>query len=106
MADRRKADPVAPRRRFDKGVSMAVWMICVGVVLLLNTSGRLGWGVWLDLLSWWPVLLIAFGLRLIFQNTPLHPVTLLGPALIIATTVGVCWSYTGEPSGSWTDLSG
>jgi hypothetical protein len=93
------------RRRTYKGITTGVVLICAGSVLLLNTSGQLAWGVWFDLLSWWPVLLIAWGLRLIFQNTPLHAVGLLGPALIVTTTILVASSYSGHASTGWTDLS-
>ncbi len=94
------------RRRAYKGITTGVLLICVGIVLLLNTSGRLGWGVWFVLLSWWPVLLIAWGLRLIFQNTPLHAVGLLGPLLIIITIILVASTYEGRASDGWADLSG
>jgi hypothetical protein len=105
MAEAKPIDREKARRRTYKGISSGVVLICAGTVLLLNTSGKLGWGVWVDLLSWWPVLLIAWGLRLIFQNTPLHAVSLLGPALIVTTTILVTSSYSGHASTGWVDLS-
>lgn len=47
-------------RLFDGFVTVAI-----GGVLLANTMGIVGWSVWLDILSLWPVLLIAIGFDLL-----------------------------------------
>jgi len=83
---------VAIRRRAYKGISFGTTLICLGVVLLLNTLGRLGWSVWFDLLRLWPLLLISIGIRSIFVPTRLHVLSLAGPLMVAAATVlAVSW---------------
>ena len=50
-----------PRRG---GLVGAAILVTLGVVLLLNNLGYLGWGVWETLGHLWPLLLIAIGLDL------------------------------------------
>src|SRR5512147_808345 len=99
-------DPVRSRRRAYRGISAGVALICVGVVLLLNTLGYVGWGVWFELLRLWPILLISIGLRWIFVNTPAHGLCLAGPLLIALTTFWVVSTYRGPgpfPRGDLRD---
>ena len=93
-------DPLAARRRFYKGISFGTTLIAVGVVLLLNTMGQLGWSVWLDLIRLWPVLLISIGLRLIFVTTWLHPVSLAGPLLVVLTVVWVTATHSDRAAAT------
>jgi hypothetical protein len=95
------------RRRAYRGISFGTTLICVGVVLLLNTLGRLGWGVWFDLLRLWPLLLISLGIRSIFVPTRLHPLAAIGPLLVVtATAITVSW-YRGAPGeGDWDPSRG
>jgi len=101
-------DPLRQRKLLYRGISRGVFFICIGAVLLLNTSGWLGWGVWGELLRFWPVLLISLGIRLIFSGTPLHVLSLMGPALVIATTgwVAATWNERSESDWSRFDASG
>ena len=101
----RNVDPLRGRRRAYKGLSFGTTLICLGVVLLLNTTGTLAWGVWFDLARLWPLLLISLGLRLIFVNTPLHPLSLIGPALIVAATVWVTTTYDASAARPFHDMS-
>jgi hypothetical protein len=93
-------DLLRQRRRAYKGVSWGVLLVSIGVILLLNTSGRLSWGVWIELLRLWPVLLISAGIRLIFAGTRAHALCLMGPALV-AVTAGWVASRYDEGSESW-----
>ena len=61
--------------------------ITVGVMLLLNNAGYLDWDYWLELLFWWPVLLIAIGIEKIFQKTKLQFIAYLSPLALIAVMV-------------------
>jgi len=92
------ADPGRARRFAYRGVTGGVILICIGTVLLLNTLGVLGWGVWFSLLKLWPLLLISIGVRRIFVNTRLHALSLLGPLMIAAATVWVVSAYEESPS--------
>ncbi|RKX31078.1 MAG: hypothetical protein DRP46_04080 [Candidatus Zixiibacteriota bacterium] len=58
--------------------------ITVGALLLLNNAGYLDWDYWLELLFWWPVLLIAIGIEKIFQKTKLQFIAYLSPLALIA----------------------
>jgi len=99
------ADPHRARRRTYKGISFGTTLICIGVVLLLNTTGQLAWGVWFDLARLWPLLLISLGLRLIFVNTFAHLLCLAGPAMVVAATVWVTTSYDASAVGPSHDMS-
>jgi len=94
-------DALRQRRRAYKGVSWGVFFVCTGVILLLNTSGRLSWGVWVELLRLWPVLLISAGIRLIFVNTRAHALCLIGPVVVALTAGWVAVTYQ-EGGESWS----
>lgn len=60
------------RRRWDydyieKRILDALSLITIGVVLLLNTTGNLSWGIWLNFIKLWPLLIISIGIGLIFS---------------------------------------
>ncbi|HZE88724.1 MAG TPA: DUF5668 domain-containing protein [Verrucomicrobiae bacterium] len=87
------SETVRQRRRVYKGISWGVFLVVTGVILLMNTTGRLPFGVWADLLRFWPVLLISMGVRLTFSGTRLHPLALLGPVLVVATATWIVAGY-------------
>lgn len=84
---------LASRRRLYKGISFGTTLICTGVVLLLNTQGAVGWGVWLDLIRLWPVFLISIGLRLMFVGTRAHAMSLAGPLLVV---LAAAWAVSHQ----------
>lgn len=43
----------------------ALVLIFLGLLLLGNTTGRLGWGIWFGLLQLWPVFIVLVGVNLI-----------------------------------------
>ena len=47
---------------------MPLVLVCIGIILLLNTTGVVSWSVWGEAWKFWPVLLIGFGLHLLLQN--------------------------------------
>ena len=101
----RKADP-APhpwvaqvRNTTYKRIATGTWFVCAGAILLLNTLDRLSWGVWIDLARLWPLLLISLGLRWTFVRTPLHPLVLLGPLLVIGGAGLVVWGSLSHQTG-------
>jgi hypothetical protein len=59
-------------------------LLLAGVLLLLNNIGVIGWGLWINLLSLWPLLLVALGLRLIFRRGPL---AILSPLVLVLMVV-------------------
>ncbi len=46
-------------------------VIVIGVLLLLNNLHIISFDLWLIFSYYWPLLLIAYGLRLIFHNSTL-----------------------------------
>jgi len=55
-------------RRPATGLVVPIVLVCVGVVLLLNTLGVLAWETWSEIGRFWPVLVIAFGLGILWRN--------------------------------------
>jgi len=51
--------------------------IAVGVLLLATKSNWLSGYYWLELLDWWPVLLIAIGIEKIFLKTSVRIISYL-----------------------------
>lgn len=43
-------------------------LIAAGIVLLLNTLGVLPWETWGEIGRFWPVVVIAFGLSILWKN--------------------------------------
>ena len=72
-----------------KDVVWAVFLIFVGTVFLLNTTGVVSWSIWSYILRFWPVFLILGGLKLIFGKSPLAEVLLSIFALILFLFVGL-----------------
>jgi hypothetical protein len=86
--------------------------ITVGVMLLLNNAGQLDWDYWLELLTWWPLLLIAFGIERIFVRTKLQVISYLAPIILVAgmiyvavDTGGECYRRSFFTSYSWSTES-
>lgn len=85
-------------------VARGVTWIGVGALLLLNTTGQLRWSFWLDALFYWPVLLIALGLRLIFERSSVPWAALSSPALVLGTLIWVAWAEPSYHLARWSDL--
>jgi hypothetical protein len=49
-----------------------ILLICVGVILLLNTLGIVSWTSWSEIGRFWPVLVIALGLSILWKNLRLR----------------------------------
>jgi len=69
-----------------------VLILLIGVLLLLSNTGVLGWGLWLNLISLWPLLIIAIGLRLIF---PKGPLAVLSPLVLVLMVVLAVFNPVG-----------
>ena len=102
----RAMDPARTRRRAYRGISAGITFICVGAVLLLNTLGMVGWGVWFDLLKLWPLVLVSIGIRWIFVNTRAHVFCLVGPALVALGTLWVVTTYDNAAEKGPAAMSG
>ena len=68
----------------------AILLIILGIVLLLNTTEMIGWGIWLPLFSLWPLILIAIGLHIILaRRFPI--ISAMASILIFAIGVGLAY---------------
>lgn len=57
--------------------------IAVGILILATNAGWLSDYYWLELLEWWPLLLIALGIEKIFQKTGARVISYLSPVALI-----------------------
>ncbi len=64
-----------------------VFIGTIGVVLLYNTFGIVPYDFWLDLITLWPVLLIAVGFAILGGVTRLKVISALSSVVIISTII-------------------
>jgi hypothetical protein len=87
-------------RQASRGLEIAGF----GVFLLLTTQGVLPWTFWLDALTFWPVLLVALGLRLVLERVVGAWAALASPLLVIGALAFVAMRDTPSaplPEGDW-----
>ena len=61
----------------------AIFLIFVGAIFLLNTTGVVGWGIWTYLLRFWPVFLILAGIKLVMGKSAIAELILSIVALML-----------------------
>ncbi|HRO65431.1 MAG TPA: LiaF-related protein [Candidatus Dojkabacteria bacterium] len=69
--------------------SGAVFLIIIGTIFLLNTTGALSWSVWLLLLRFWPVFIIIAGIQIILGKTRFGAISIGVIALVIYTVIAI-----------------
>jgi hypothetical protein len=102
------AGPEAPRPRADWGrVADGVFLAGLGVFFLTATVRGLPDGFWIDAVSFWPVLLVSAGIRLVFDRTVLAWGVVLGPLVVLTTLFWLAWGERPEPlpPGEWHEIS-
>lgn len=52
-----------------RNYSWAAFLILLGIVLLLNTTSVVGWGIWTYVIRFWPILIVLIGIRIILGNS-------------------------------------
>ena len=89
-----------------------ILFILVGGLLLMNNIGWLDWWVWVDILSFWPLILIAIGVEKIFSKTRLEVLSYLAPLALAGAIIWIAWDgittkqgYFGGGKGYSYDLS-
>lgn len=85
-------------RRLSDGLLLVV----VGVALLLNSLGLLPWTIWLRLLRFWPLLLIAGGIGMIFRRY--IPTSVVFAVALIAM-LALSWFLPTQNNG-WLIIDG
>ena len=83
-------------RRMSRPPLFALLLVAAGVVLLLQNLDVIGWGFWLEVWRFWPVLLVAIGVNLILGRRLPWLATAVVAALVIGSTV---WAALLAESG-------
>jgi len=78
-------------------VRTGVFLILTGVLLLLNTTGRLGWDFWVELIWLWPMLLIALGLEKLLLATKAKNLAYVSSLILLLTVIWAWSSYAKAP---------
>ncbi len=81
----------APRRRRGGVPVFAIVLVLLGVLLLLQTTGVVSWGIWGILWRFWPVIIIAIGIELVLGRW--SPV--LAGVLVAVLLVGAVGAAVG-----------
>jgi hypothetical protein len=83
-----------------------LYLLGVGTFLLLCTLDVLPWSFWRDAVAFWPVLLVAVGIRLIFERSGMAWMVLAGPLLVLGTLMHVARRGPAAPAGlvAWEHL--
>jgi len=84
-----------------KRAAEGLTLVAVGLILLGNTLGMIPWGVWWNIFSLWPLLLVAAGIDIIGRGTDNSWLRVLSSLLVIA---GLAYGVFGMPAsgGTWT----
>ncbi len=69
-----------------RNYSWAAFLILVGIMFLLNTTGVVSWTIWMYVLRFWPILIVLIGVRIILGNSLFARI--VGMLLTIVLTVG------------------
>ena len=69
-----------------------ILFILVGTLLILNNFRYLDWWVWEDILSLWPLILIAIGVEKIFAKSKMQFIAYLAPLALAAAVLFVAFN--------------
>lgn len=83
---------------FKKDLGGAIFLLFIGTIFLLNTTGVVNWGIWLHILKFWPVFLILGGLRLVLEGTKITEIIMTIVTFFAYLAVGffAYSSYTNQ----------
>jgi hypothetical protein len=95
--------PRVPRVRWRR-VSRGLYWVGAGTFLLLTTLDVLPWSFWIEAATFWPVLIVALGLRLMFERSRAPWAILLSPLVVFSTLSYVAWADRGPWQGAWAPL--
>lgn len=88
-------------------VRTGVILISIGVLLLLNTTGMVDFGLWGWLAKLWPVILIAIGIEKLFstaQSSNLRNLAWLSPIIIVGVvSYAVVAGQRDDNSNTWNE---
>jgi hypothetical protein len=101
-------DEDTSRHRTDWGrVADGVGLAGLGVFFLVATMRGLPDGFWTEAVSFWPVLLVSAGIRIVFEKTPFAAGMVLGPIVVVGTLFWLAWGAPPKPlpPGEWHELA-
>jgi len=70
---------------------LAIFLIFLGSVFLLNTTGIIDWNIWAVLWRFWPLLIVFAGLSLIFEGSKVLSI-ILAIFVMISLSFIFLWS--------------
>ncbi len=81
-----------------RDVVFAIFLIFIGSIFLLNSTGVIGWGIWQHILRFWPIFLILAGIKLIFDKSTVAEIIIAIIAFILFACVAMFSyiSYTAQ----------
>ena len=82
-------------------VSRGLYLVGFGTLLFLNTQDVLPWTFWREAIAYWPVVLVALGIRLLFERTRVPWMILLGPILVLGTLMWVSLHPAAAREQGW-----
>ncbi len=85
-------------------VSRGLYFVGFGVLLLLTTHDVIAWSFWIEAVSWWPVLLVALGIRMIFEKSGTPWIILLSPLLVFTTLTWLAMAHPAGWQGDWSPV--
>ncbi len=85
-------------------VSRGAYLIGFGVLLLLTTHDKLGFSFWIEAASLWPVLLVALGIRMIFEKSRTPWAVLLSPLIVLSTLTWLAFSHPSRTIDGWSPV--
>ena len=95
---------MSDRRIAWSNVSRGFYFVGFGIFLLLNTQGVLPWSFWRDAIAYWPVGLVALGIRLVFERSGTPWLALFGPVLVVGTLTHVAFNQPVTWERGWADI--
>ncbi|MDD4382281.1 MAG: hypothetical protein PHE21_02980, partial [Candidatus Dojkabacteria bacterium] len=90
----------------DKDLGGAIFLILIGVLFLLITTGQLEWSIWLHIFKFWPLFVISWGISLILEGLHIRKLFVSIISLVILIVVGILGyrSYISEDTFSFRNM--
>jgi hypothetical protein len=84
--------------------SRGLFFLGFGVFLLLTTVGVLEWSFWIEALTYWPLLLVGLGIRMIFERSAAPWAVLISPLVVFGTLGWVAATHPVRTGHDWGSL--
>jgi hypothetical protein len=90
----------------DKDFEGAIFLILLGILFLLITTGQINWNIWLHIFKFWPLFVISWGISLILEGLHVRKFFVSIVSLLILIIVGILGyrSYINENTFSFRNM--